>query len=235
MNEATRPAGRVVEIWRYPVAGLTGERLEHARLDATGLEGDRAVGLWDVAAGRFLNAEGCPSLRRGQARTDGDAVVVRLPEGDEVVIGAPGGEAALSVWLDREVQVRSDETGIAGLATARIRIVSLSSIAALARHHPTGQWDARRFRPHLLVVLPGVDFGEDDWVGSEVGIGGATLAVDEATAGCDVWGAAQVGLAADPGIVPTIASTHDGTLGVAGSVVRVGVIQLGDPADPVSR
>lgn len=231
MNEAGVAAGRVVEIWRYPVAGLMGERLERAEIDGSGLDGDRAIGLWDTVAGRFLNVEGCPALRLAQARTESNTVIARLPAGDEVVIGAPRADAAFSAWLDRKVQVRSGETGAAGISTPRIRILSLSSIAALARHHPTGQWDARRFRPHVLVVLPGVDFGEDDWVGSEVGVGRATVAVDQPTAGCDAWGSAQIGLAADAGVVATIASTHGGTLGVTASVVRSGVIHPGDPVD----
>ena len=98
-----------------------------------------------------------------------------------------------------------------------------------------GQWDARRFRPHLLVVLPGVDFGEDSWVGSEVEIGATRLAVDEPTTGSDTWSAAQIGLAADPAIMATVAAGHGATLGVNASVLEGGVVQPGDAVDPVSR
>jgi hypothetical protein len=232
MNDVARAAGRVIEVWRYPVAGLMGERLDRAELGPAGLTGDRAVGLWDTAAERLLDATTCPSLRLARARTESSTVIARLPDGDEVVIGAPRADQRLSAWLDREVQVRPAETGS---WAPRIRILSLSSIAALARQHPTGQWDARRFRPHLLVVVPGIDFGEDAWVGSAVEIGATRLAVDEPTTGSDGWGVAQIGLAADADIPATVVAAHDATLGVTASVVQGGVVQPGDAVDPVPR
>lgn len=235
MSTEAGTAGNVIELWRYPVAGLMGERLASARIGAGGLDGDRAVGLWDTTTERWLDAARCPSLRLGQARSEGPAVIVRLPDGTECVIGDPGTDAALSAWLDREVEARSDPAAGGDPAQPRVRVLSLSSVAALARHHPSGQWDARRFRPHVLVVVPGVDFGEDAWIGSEVRVGATQLAVDEATAVTDAWGAAQVGLAADDEIVTTIASVHDRTLGVTASVTRCGLVRLGDPVDPVPQ
>mgnify|MGYP001826670443 FL=1 len=233
-DDPARAVGRVVEVWRYPVAGLMGERLGRAELSAAGLSGDRAFGLWDTAAQRFLDAEACPSLRLARARTKSATVIARLPDGDEVVIGARRADERLSTWLDRPVQARPVVVG-AGGSSPRIRILSLSSIAALARRHPTGQWDARRFRPHLLVVLPGVDFGEDTWVGYDVEIGAMRLAVDEPTSAADSWGSAQIGLAADPAIMTTVASVHQRTLGVTASVLERGVVQPGDGVDPVPR
>ena len=43
-----RKIGEVREIWRYPVSSLRGERLETASLVATGVDGDRIVGLFDA-------------------------------------------------------------------------------------------------------------------------------------------------------------------------------------------
>ena len=34
MNERTTTIGKLLEIWRYPVSSLAGERLELARVDA---------------------------------------------------------------------------------------------------------------------------------------------------------------------------------------------------------
>ena len=227
-------AGHVVEIWRYPVAGLMGERLERGRLAAGGLEGDRTVGVWDVDAARFLTVDDHPLLRRAHARTQGDSLIARLPDGTEVVVGAPSAEKAFSSWLDRRVELRS-VLGTGGDPDRPVRLVSLSSIAALAREHPSGQWDARRFRPHLVVVVPGVDFGEDAWVGAKVRVGSAAIGVDGPIACSERWGGSQVGLAADPEIVATVLAAHQGTLGVAGSVVEAGPVELGDAVEPVSR
>ena len=42
---------RVLEVWRFPVKSLLGERLERAELGVEGLAGDRAWALFDVASG----------------------------------------------------------------------------------------------------------------------------------------------------------------------------------------
>ena len=41
--------GTVREIWRYPVKGMAGERLDSAMLDGNGVAGDRLWALRDVA------------------------------------------------------------------------------------------------------------------------------------------------------------------------------------------
>jgi uncharacterized protein YcbX len=212
-----------------------GERLEQVRLDTGGLDRDRTFGPWDVDAARFLTVDDCPQLRLAQARTDGGGLIARLPDGAEVVVGAPSADAAFSSWLDRQIEMRSVPAAGGHGSGWAIRLVSLSSIAALARQHPSGQWDARRFRPHLVVVVPGVEFGEDAWVGSPVRAGSAEIQIDGPIAGTERWGVAQIGLAADTEIAATVRSEHDGTLGVAGSVVEVGVVELGDPVEPVPR
>jgi len=39
---------RVAEIWRYPVKSMAGERLNRARIDWLGIEGDRVVHVADA-------------------------------------------------------------------------------------------------------------------------------------------------------------------------------------------
>lgn len=235
MSAPAARSGHVIEIWRHPVAGLMGERIERGQLDAAGLVGDRSLAPWDVDAARFVSVDDCPQLRMGQARTDGDGVIAHLPDGTEVVVGAPSAETAFSSWLGRRIELRPVASVDGDRSDRRVRLVSLSSIAAAAREHPSGQWDARRFRPHFLVVVPGVDFGEDEWVGSQVRIGSALVEIDGPTGCSDSWGGAQVGLAADPEIVATIRSAHEGTLGVGGRVVEAGTVDPGDAVELVLR
>lgn len=51
MNERTTTIGKLLEIWRYPVSSLAGERLELARVDAGGLRGDRTHALFELQSG----------------------------------------------------------------------------------------------------------------------------------------------------------------------------------------
>ena len=53
---------RVLELWRYPVKSLQGERLDLADLDAAGIEGDRRWALFDLGTGLGLTARRVPDL-----------------------------------------------------------------------------------------------------------------------------------------------------------------------------
>jgi uncharacterized protein YcbX len=39
---------RVVELWRYPVKSLQGERLDEVTVTADGLDGDRRYAIFDL-------------------------------------------------------------------------------------------------------------------------------------------------------------------------------------------
>ena len=52
---------KVAEIWRYPVKSMAGERLDHARIDSLGIEGDRVVHVED-ARGHVVTARTHPRL-----------------------------------------------------------------------------------------------------------------------------------------------------------------------------
>ena len=46
----------VLELWRFPVKSLRGERLERAAVTEQGIEGDRGFGIVDDATGLVLTA-----------------------------------------------------------------------------------------------------------------------------------------------------------------------------------
>lgn len=73
---------RVVELWRYPVKSLQGERLAAVNVEADGLEGDRRWGIRDEATGRVLTGRREPRLLEAAAR---------LGEANEPLIVLPGG------------------------------------------------------------------------------------------------------------------------------------------------
>jgi uncharacterized protein YcbX len=73
---------RVVELWRYPVKSLHGERLAAVNVEADGLEGDRRWGVRDEATGRVLTGRREPRLLEAAAT---------LGEANEPLIVLPGG------------------------------------------------------------------------------------------------------------------------------------------------
>src|SRR4051812_45275960 len=101
---------RVVELWRFPVKSLGGERLPAADVGPEGLAGDRQWALFDTDSGFAPTAGGVPALLFPPARRgpDGGGGGV-LPAGP-----VPADDDVLSPWLGRPVALRAagEATGI---------------------------------------------------------------------------------------------------------------------------
>jgi uncharacterized protein len=230
----------IVALWRYPVKSLLGEHLDSVEVTRDGLEGDRRFAIYDVATGLGLTGRRVPELlfATGRLRADG-SVEITLPDGS-----VANDDEALSVWLDRRVELRpaSSEAarqyenvvnfehestssweafeGAAGAfhdnPGARVSLVSTATV---------GLWDARRFRAN--VVLDGE--GEDSLVGSEVALGDVTLDVGMRLERCVMTTRAQGGgIERDLDVLRTIARERDACLAVGALVVEPGRLRIGD-------
>jgi len=235
---------RVLEVWRFPVKSLLGERLDATDLGTEGVAGDRGWALFDVGTGFGLTARRVPELlfAAGRSRADGTVEVV-LPDGT-----ATTDDAVLSDWAGRRVALRpasgvegdrryenpadvDDEGGrwnpFSGAdgafhdnADARVTLVSTGTL---------GGWDRRRFRAN--VVLAGS--GEDDLVGSRVRAGSAELDVIRRVPRCVMTTRPQAGgIGRDTGVLKTIHRERGGALAVGALVTRPGVLAVGDVLIP---
>ena len=197
-----RQVGRVAELWRFPVKSMQGERVDRLELGPGGATGDRRYGLIDGASGNLLSAKSVPALLTARARTEGDAVVIVLPDGRELGAADPDVSAVLSSWLDRDVELRPSGPGSVAyemtfdppnddaeavfwpamedsfLDLAPVHLLTTGSLAAMVAARPDSAWDVRRFRPNVLVDTGEVaGFVEDAWVGGAVALGGAGAAI----------------------------------------------------------
>jgi uncharacterized protein YcbX len=231
----------VAALWRYPCKSLQGEPLDAVSVGQEGFEGDRRFAIYDAVTRLGLTARRVPELLFASARlSENGELEITLPDG---TIAAD--DEALSVWLGRSVELRSSTsdaarrfenpddfehesssswsafTGAPGPFhdSARTR-VSLVSKATL------GSWDARRFRPN--VVVDGA--GEDDLVGETVTLGDATLHIGKRIERCVMTTRAQPGgIERDLEVLRTIARERAACLAVGALVVEPGTIRLGDP------
>ena len=231
---------RVVELWRYPVKSLQGERLDSVAVTTDGLEGDRRLAIYDVQSGFGLTARRVPDLLFASARLRDDGTAeITLPDGS-----VAGSDVALSKWLGRPVTLRSAATDAARRyenvvdfehettsdwapfegadgafhdnPRARVSLVSTATL---------GSWDPRRFRANVL--LDGED--EDSLVGSRVTLGEATLDVNMRIERCVMTTRAQAGgIERDLGVLRTIARERDACLAVGALVVDPGTAHVGD-------
>lgn len=243
--------GTVAQLWRYPVKSFQGEQVEELALRAGGAEGDRTLAVIDPVARRVLSAKRYPDLLMASARIEGGDVVLTLPDGAEHLAGDPGVHAALSGWLDLDVQLAvppadgvfpmemytgmSDEdtplfdwSGPPGtwLDLADAHWLTTASLEAAGKLHPDGTWDVRRFRPTALVEIDAVGWREDTWTAVELGEVGSEVLMP--TPRCSMPSRAQPGLERDKVIGTTIRDHHDNNLGVYARITRAGTIRVGD-------
>ncbi|MCU1456355.1 MAG: domain protein beta barrel domain protein [Actinomycetia bacterium] len=231
---------QVLELWRYPVKSLQGERLETAEVTADGLAGDRRFALFDSDTGLGLTARRVPELLFASARLlDDGGVRIELPGGS-----VAADDAALSEWLGRRVALRAADdvgarryenpvefereataewevfNGARGAfhdsARARVSLVSTGSL---------GEWDRRRFRSN--VVLDGS--GEDAFVGSTMDLGGCVLEVMKRIERCVMTTRAQPGgIGRDLDVLRTIHRERARCLAIGALVRRPGTLRTGD-------
>jgi uncharacterized protein YcbX len=235
---------RVLELWRYPVKSLQGERLAVAALGRHGVEGDRRWALFDRDTGVGLTARRVPDLlfASGRVRPDGSAEVV-LPDGT-----VTADDAVLSAWLGRPVELRSaaavtgaprfeapddDEELAAGWhewegaegafhdnGFFRVSLVSTGTV---------GTWDRRRFRANVL--LDGA--GEDALAGRRVRLGTAELLVVAPIQRCVMVTRPQPGgIGRDTAVLKTVHRERDGVLAIGAGVVVPGAVTTGDVLAP---
>lgn len=182
-------------------------------------------------------------------------VRVTLPDGRSFTSADPELEPALSELFSREVEIVSVPPDrplieeywpdIEGLAhrevvteeriasffdAAPVHILTTASLEHLHRMHPSGSFDARRFRPNIVVEVPGrSEFVENAWVGRKLEIGESVrLSITGPCTRCVMTTLPQPGLAKDPGILRAAAKHNDAHVGVYASVEAPGTVRTGD-------
>lgn len=239
MTDAIRGA-TVRELWRYPVKSMQGERVSAADLGVHGVTGDRGWAVRDLATGLMLTARRVPELLFARAQhVDGD-VHITLPDGTE-----DPDDAALSDWLGRDVRLERAAPGVAGRYEIAADPEDEDSSAWRAWEGPEGSfhdaapvsliargsiaaWDVRRFRPNVLVGLPGA--GDDAaLMGRDVTLGSAALRVVAPIGRCVVITRPQPGgIDRDMDVLRTVARERANLVGVYALVTRPGRIAVGD-------
>ncbi len=248
----------VAGLWRYPVKSLQGEPLDTADLTADGLLGDRQWGVLDRRTGRILTGRRRPELLTAAASYDGDQPAITLPDGLRAVGAGEQTDALLSDWLGSPVSLVASAGGGRGRAeyfadatddtseaieftmpegryvdAAPLLVLTTASLRAAAALHPDGAWDARRFRPNVLIETDDDKEGwlEDGWVGRSVQSGTAAFVPSQPCIRCTMVTRPQPGLDADVDVFRTLARHHRGLFGVWADVLRPGRLAVGDPAD----
>jgi uncharacterized protein YcbX len=111
-------------------------------------------------------------------------------------------------------------------------LLTTATIDRLRALYPQGRFEARRFRPNIMISTPGEaqGFAENDWIGHTLTLGGnVRLAITEPCPRCVMITLPQGDLPKDSGILRTAAQHNGVNVGVYASVISGGTIRRGDP------
>jgi len=207
---------KVIEIWRYPVKTMAGERLDRARVGPLGIEGDRVVHVED-SRGQVITSRTHPRFlgHRASLGTDGEPLV----DG--------------RLWTSAEVA--ADVAKIAGKGAKLVRyegserfdvlplLVATDGAIAAFGH------DGRRLRPNI--VIGGVEgLAERGWPGNCLKIGAVRIGVQNLRLRCIMTSFDPDTIVQDVSITRGIYRRFGGQLALNCFVLEGGEIAVGDEA-----
>ena len=236
------PIGRVVEIWRYPVSSVGGERVRAADVSPAGVAGDRQYGLIDHASGMPAAPEKDQRWRKAlylQAScVNGQVPTIAFPDGPSCSLTEPSLNARLSDYFGFATSVaiyeRNESHAAFPLTRHRqhhfpLHLLTTASLKHLAALRHVEAVDSRRFRPTVLIeVREGGGFMESEWIGRRLRLGAVDLTAQDDARRCGMTVISQPGLGDDPEILRNILRHNKRNLGIYCSIDSIGPIQLGD-------
>jgi uncharacterized protein len=212
----------VAEIWRYPVKSMAGESLIEAIVQPTGIVGDRLVQVYGPRE-TIVTARTHSRLlgHRATLAADGEPSIDGRSWRDPQVL------AAVQQIVGPGTRLVKDEDPDARFDILPLLVATDGAIAAFAR-------DRRRLRPNIVIGgVTGLD--ERRWPGRVLQIGDVEIAIDSLRGRCVVTTFDPDSLEQDHGVLRDIVNRFDGRLALNASVVRPGVIRVGQAATLVDR
>jgi uncharacterized protein len=235
----TIQVGRVTETTVYPFKGMRGLSVDEILLKSVSVVGDRRFALTEIGSLQvptLIDTIKYPGLLKYSPYFDdpsnlkSSAVMVRTPEGKEY--------SADSTELVEEISKVTGKTlavitlGRGAYHSMPVSLLSLGSVKEMEKNIGTAI-DVRRFRENVVIeTVNGLPYEEDSWIGKLLSFGdtedGAIIAVVKPDHRC-----ATIDLDPETGehnssILKSVVKTHDKNLGVYCTIVKEGIIRMGD-------
>jgi uncharacterized protein YcbX len=206
----------VAELWRYPVKSLRGEQVAEADVLQTGIRGDREIVVVSAERGRVITS-----------RTHHHLLGLRggiSDRGQATINGIPWNHPGATLLVEQAV---GEQVELVPVATAE-RFDVLPLLVATDGAFATMGVDSRRFRPNILIG--GVEgLAERGWEGKNLRIGTIEIHAAQLRARCVMTTYDPDTLKQDKNILFRIVKEFDGTMALDCSVVKPGIVRLGDP------
>ena len=233
-----RPIGRVEALWRHPVKGMRGERVERSTLRWAGLAGDRRYAFvrgdddsrfpWFTGRVRAELLLYRPRFLRPEDPNT-SPVVVQTPSGIERPVEDPALTAELAALYGAPLHLLHSGRGLHDASP--VSLIGRPTIDALCGAQQVRS-EPRRFRNNLVVVgARGEPFEEEAWLGQTLQVGegpdAPRLRLDRKNERCVVITLEPETLERTPGLLRALAQDRQGCAGIYASVVRPGELVEG--------
>jgi hypothetical protein len=235
-----KQVGRVREIVRYPVKSMAGIASESALLGWYGLGGDRRFAFRrteDDSGFPFLTASRLPSLILYRPfglddRLDEPLPThVRTPAGDSFELRSPELAAELAERFGSGVELMNLRHGI--FDETPLSVITLATIEGIGRAAGT-DLDRRRFRANIVLETESREpFHEDAWVGRMLLLGDRDarpmVSVTMCDERCMMINLDPETASQDARVMKAVVGLNGNNAGVYATVVRGGIVRVGDP------
>ena len=230
----------MLEIWRWPVKSMGGERVRSTRVDERGLGGDRTHALMHEHKGarKPLTAREAPRLLAWRASypfapdaslepDDPPHAQVAAPNGKAFQWGDPRLRTALQDDLGRAVEPARDPRGHQDLE--RSLLVTTQGTRAALEQELGMPLDLRRFRTNLHLELDAAPWEEHGWEGGELHFaGGVVLRLLHPCARCVIPTRDPDTQEKLPQLLRHLDAQHATLFGINARVLRAGRIAAGE-------
>ena len=238
--------GRVCEIVRYPVKSMAGIAAAAAFLGWHGLEGDRRFAFRRVGVDSgfpWLSASRLPELLLyhpvGLDESSGEPVPthVRTPAGACVELRSDELRAEIAGRFGSDVELMKLRHGI--FDHAAVLVIATATMAGIGREAGL-ELDGRRFRANIVVETERSEpFIEDAWVGGMLVFGDGdvrpAVSVVERDERCVMINLDPDTAQQDARVMKTVVRLNGNCAGVYATVVRSGMIRVGDRVELVAE
>lgn len=207
----------VAELWRYPVKSMAGEQADAVHVSSAGIAGDRLVQVY-TGQSRLVTARTHPGLLGHRATLDaaGDPLVDGRPWTDPAVL------ADVRQIVGQRARLARNES-LERFDVLPLLVATDGAIAAFGR-------DRRRLRPNIVIGgVTGLD--ERQWEGGQLRIGEAVIDVDSLRGRCVMTTFDPDTQVQDMDVLKDIVERFDGRLALNCSVVRGGMIRVGQKVE----
>ena len=227
----------VLQLWRWPVKSMGGERLRSIRVDARGAGGDRTHAVLHEHKGDWkpLTAREAPRLLAWSAAYPFARDAGLRPEDPpHAQVTAPDGRhswrwddprlrQALEEDLGRPLRLRRDVGGIQDLE--RSLLLTFEATYAALDAELDQPLDLRRFRPNLHIGSDAPAWAEEGWGGGRVRFsGGVVLRLLHPCVRCAIPTRSPDTQEKWPGLLRHLAAHHGTLFGINARVLQAGRI-----------